>query len=136
MTDSERQLLVGLRRALLHLHKTLLDWERLAYDRLHGRTPPGRLLTVVMTDPQFAWLRPLSELIVRIDGVLDMEAPDPPIDVDTIISQARLLVTPEGEESYVQRYRAVLQDNPDAVLAHGAVTTLLKSAPRTQERVH
>ena len=69
MTESERHLLADLRRNLLHLHKTLLDWERAAYDRVHGRTAPGELLRVVMTDPQFAWLRPLSELIARIDDL-------------------------------------------------------------------
>ena len=44
MKEAERQLLADLRHALLHLHKTLLDWERAAYDRVHGRTSPGELL--------------------------------------------------------------------------------------------
>jgi hypothetical protein len=137
VTTSERQLLVGLRRALLHLHKTLLDWERVAYDRAQGRrTPPAELLNVVMSDPQFAWLRPLSELIVRIDGALDMDAPDVAIDVDVIIGHARQLVAPEGDSAYARRYHTALQDHPDAVLAHGAVTTILKSAPRPHERLH
>jgi hypothetical protein len=137
MTEPERERLVGLRRALLHLLKTLLDWERVAYDRAQGRrTPPAELLRIVMSDPQFAWLRPLSELIVRIDGALDMEAPDTPVDVDVIVAQARLLVAPEGESAYTRRYHTALQEHPDAVLAHGVVTTILKSAPRPPERLH
>jgi len=136
MTDSERQLLVELRRKLLHLHKTLLDWERAAYDRAHGRTPPGQLLRIVMTDPQFAWLRPVSELIVRIDGSLDMEAPDAIVDVEGIIAQARSIVAPEGDSTYAQRYHTALQEHPDAVLAHGAVAAVLKGAPRPSERIH
>jgi len=136
MTDSERQLLVDVRRKLLHLHKTLLDWERAAYDRAHGRTPPGQLLRIVMTDPQFAWLRPVSELIVRIDEALDMEAPDATIDVEGIIAQARSIVAPEGDSAYAQRYHAALQEHPDAVLAHGAVAAVLKGAPRPSERIH
>ena len=136
MTDSERQLLVDVRRKLLHLHKTLLDWERAAYDRAHGRTSPGQLLKIVMTDPQFAWLRPVSELIVRIDEALDMEAPDAPVDVEGIIAQARLIVAPEGDSAYAQRYHAALQEHPDAVLAHGAVAAALKGAPRPSERIH
>ena len=137
MTEKERQLLVDVRRALLHLHKTLLDWERVAYDRAHGRrTPPGELLKIVMTDPQFAWLRPLSELIVRMDGALEMEAPDAPIDLEPIIAQARALVPPDADSAYARRYHAALQEQPDAVLAHGAVTTILKSAPRPHERPH
>src|SRR6187551_3834928 len=67
MDDAERQMLRDLRHLLLHLHKTLLDWERVAYDRQQGRTTPGELLSIVMRDPHFAWLHPLSGLIVRID---------------------------------------------------------------------
>jgi hypothetical protein len=136
MTDSERQLLLDMRRALLRLHKTLLDWQRVAYDRLHGRTTPGQLLKIVMTDQQFAWLRPVSELIVRIDEALDMEAPDTVTDINAIVDQARVLVSPERDSAYAQRYHAALQDHPDAVLAHGAVTTMLKGVPRSPETLH
>jgi hypothetical protein len=59
MKDSDRHLLVDLRKTLLNLHKTLIEWERAAYERIHGRTSPGSLLTALMSDPQFAWLRPL-----------------------------------------------------------------------------
>jgi hypothetical protein len=137
MKKVERQLLADLRRALLHLHKTLLDWERAAYDRVHGRTSPSELLRVVMADPQFAWLRPVSELIVRIDEAVGMEAPDTRVDVDAIVSQARMLVAPdEARGDYAQRYHAALQEHPDAVLAHRAVTSVLKGAPTSQERLH
>ena len=76
METPERRLLTDLRQALLRLHKTLLDWERTAYDRVHGRTTGHPLLQAILNDPQFAWLRPLSELIAwaevlnaqRLDG--------------------------------------------------------------------
>jgi len=137
MTDTEHQLLTELRRALLHLHKTLLEWERLAYERVHGRTSPGELLKIVVSDPQFAWLRPVSELIVRIDEALEAEAPDRPIDIDAIVGQARTIAAPdESGRPYAQRYHAALQEHPDAVLAHRAVTTVLKGAPTPPERLH
>jgi hypothetical protein len=137
MTDSERQLLGDLRRGLLHLHKTLLDWERVAYDRTHGRASPGELLSIVMRDPQFAWLHPLSELIVRIDTMLDVEHPEPRVEVDAIIRQARALVAPAASSGvYAERYHAALQELPDAVVAHGQVTSVLKRAPAGKETTH
>ena len=137
MKTTERQLLTDLRRALLTLHKTLLDWERSAYDRIHGRTSPGELLRVIMTDVQFSWLRPVSELIVRIDEALEMESPDVVTDVEAIVAQARTLVVPDEQGSaYAQRYHTALQEHPDAVIAHRAVTTVLKGAPAPQERLH
>jgi len=130
MHDSERRLLTDLRRALLHLHKTLLDWERSAYERIHGRTSAGEMLTIIMEDQQFAWLRPISELIVRIDETLDMEAPDVPVGVDALVSRARSVVAPDDAgTAYAQRYHAALQAYPDAVFAHRGVTTVLKDVP-------
>ena len=137
MTDTERELLVDLRHALLHLHKTLLDWERKAYDRAHGRASPAEVLSIVMRDPQFAWLHPLSELIVRIDTMLDVEHPEPRAELDAILRQARALVTPgDAGTVYAQRYRTALQEVPDAVLAHGAVSGVLKRAPVPKDTMH
>jgi len=130
MKDTDRQLLTDLRRALLHLHKTLLEWERTAYERVHGRTSPAELLEAIVTDPQFAWLRPVSALIVEIDEGLEIDALEgPEIDVDWIVAQTRTYISPdESGTPYAQRYHAALQEHPDAVFAHRAVTNILKAA--------
>jgi len=137
MKDSERRLLTDLRRALLPLHKTLLEWERKTYEREHGRKMgAGELLQIIMTAPQFAWLHPISEVIVRIDQALDGEAPDTAVDVDAIIIQARRLVAPDPtEKPYAQRYLTALQEVPDVVVAHGKVTAILKENP-PRETLH
>ena len=129
MTDTERQLLIDLRKSLLNLHKTLLEWERAAYERIHGRTSPGNLLTALMNDPQFAWLRPLSELIVRIDESLAIDALDgPDVDVNAIVAlAASAIVADETGNPAAQRHHKALQEHPDAVFAHRAVTKVLKS---------
>jgi hypothetical protein len=137
MKDSERRLLTDLRRALLPLHKTLLEWERKTYEREHGRKMGGgELLQIIMTAPQFAWLHPISELIVRIDQALDEEAPDTTVDVDAIVVQVRRLVLPDQtEKPYAERYLTALQEVPDVVVAHGKVTAILKENP-TRETLH
>ena len=130
MNYAERGLMMDLRQALLHLHKTLLDWERLSYERIHGRVSSHELLTAILSDPQFAWLRPFSELIVHIDEVLEHESPEEPADVNAIVDRARTLVSPEANTraAYAERYRQALQAHPDAVFAHRAVTLVLKPA--------
>jgi hypothetical protein len=53
-----------LRHALLRLHKTLLDAQRVRYEREHGRVEStGELLDLVLRDASFEWLRVLSALI-------------------------------------------------------------------------
>jgi len=129
MKDTDRQLLIDLRRALLHLHKTLLEWERAAYEKIHGRTSPGNLLTALMNDAQFAWLRPLSELIVRIDESLEIDGMEgPEVDVSGIVSlAASSIAADESGNAAAQRHHKALQEYPDAVFAHRAVTNVLKS---------
>ena len=137
MKDSERRLLTEVRRALLPLHKTLLEWERKAYERSHGRKMgSGELLQIIMSHPQFAWLHPISELIVRIDQSLDDEAPDSTVDVDAIMAQVRRLVTPDQtEKPRAERYLMALQEVPDVVVAHGKLAAILKEHP-TKETLH
>ena len=137
MTDSERALLTELRHLLLQLHKTLIDWQRREYELDRGRLPTAQLLQVIFNDPDFAWLRPMSGLIVRIDEALDVppsrrSSPDQPraeadtIETGPLVAQARELVAPEAGSAYAQRYHAPLQELPDAVLAHRDLITLLK----------
>jgi hypothetical protein len=53
---------------LLRVHKALLDHERVRYERERGPIDgPGEFLQLVISDPWFAWLHPISELAVQID---------------------------------------------------------------------
>ena len=115
------------RVVLLHLHKTLLDDEREAYERVHDRIENSyEVLRLVMHDPWFAWLHDLSELIVRIDETLDSEEPPAKADVDGVIQQARELTTPdENGGEFQQKYFRALQRSPDAVLAHAETVKVI-----------
>lgn len=126
MNDADRALLVELRRVLLQLHKTLIDWQRTDYERVHGRLQSTQLLNVLFNDPSFAWLRSMSGLIVRIDETLEAKTPDAETGTGPLVAQARELASPEAGSPYAQRYHAALQELPDAVLAHHDLVTLLK----------
>jgi hypothetical protein len=151
MTDADRALLGELRRLLLQLHKTLIDWQRVDYERSRGRLQTSQLMNVIFNDPEFAWLRSMSGLIVRIDETLEAQEPetvsDPPSRPEAatarprrsspadaraeagsgpLVAQARELVSPEAGSPYALRYHAALQELPDAVLAHRDLVTLLK----------
>ena len=126
MNDTERALLVELRNLLLQLHKTLIDWQRADYERVHGRLQTTQLLNVLFNDASFAWLRSMSGLIVRIDETLAAKTPDAETGTGPLVAGARELVAPEAGTPYAQRYHAALQELPDAVLAHRDLVTLLK----------
>ena len=119
-------MLVELRKYLLQLHKTLIDWQRADYERVHGRLHTTQLLNVMFNDPEFAWLRSMSGLIVRIDEALDVKPPKEPIESGPLAAAARDLIAPEAGSTYAQRYHAALQELPEAVLAHRDLVVLLK----------
>ena len=128
MTETDRQFLFDLRKTLLHLHKTLLDWERAAYERIHGRVSSSELLKAIVEDPHFGWLRPISELIVRIDEAVDTEPQNGPADVDAIFTRAReVTAADESGTAHAKRYHTALQEHPDAVFAHRDVASVLKT---------
>ena len=121
------KLLNDLRRGLLHLHKTLLDWERAGYERIHGRQSSNDLLNALLNDPQFSWLRPISQLIVRIDELLSDKTPPMRNEVDAVVAQVKVLTSPNADGNiYERRYDTVLQEHPDAVFAHRDVLALVK----------
>lgn len=127
MTESDRALLVELRQRLLQLHKTLIDWQRVEYERVHGRLQTTQLLNVMFNDPEFQWLRSMSGLIVRIDESLDTkQSKTEPTETGPLVAAARELVAPEPGSPYAQRYHAAMQALPDVVLAHRDLVTLLK----------
>jgi hypothetical protein len=126
MNDAERAMLVELRNLLLQLHKTLIDWQRADYERVHGRLQTTQLLNVLFNDASFAWLRSMSGLIVRIDETLAAKTPEAETGTGPLVAGARELVAPEAGTPYAQRYHAALQELPDAVLAHRDLVTLLK----------
>ena len=117
-----------LRLGLLRLHKALLDNERADYERLHGQVNGGELLQLALNHEQFAWLRPVSELIVRIDELLDAVEPATTEDAESLLAEARSLLKPsEAGGGFGQKYFNAIQREPDIVLAHREVTRLLSA---------
>ena len=115
-----RERLTATRDALLHVHKVLLDEEKIRYERARGRIENNyQLLQLVIGDPWFAWLHPVSELVVQIDVLMDAREPAPPGTAEALLRQARVLLNPDGSagDFHVQ-YRRALQESPAVVLAH------------------
>ena len=137
LTEKTRAQLTRVRTVLLRLHKTLLDFERQGYERDREKIPNSyAFLQLVMSDPWFAWLRQLSELIVEMDELL--AAKETPRDATALalVEQASIMLTPSESGSEFQRkYFAAMQESPEVVLAHSEFAALLGPA-RLSKEVH
>ena len=126
--QTARQHLISLSKALLALHKTLLDSERVGYEASFGNIPtPGAFLNLVMGDPWFAYLRSLSEFIVQIDEALDAKGvPVTEQVVSGFVAKARALLTPdENGAGFGLHYHNAMQRDPDVILAHAGMVKFL-----------
>jgi hypothetical protein len=83
------------------------------------------MLQLVINDARFAWLRRLSELIVRADELLDAKE-EPAAEARAVVSPARALLAPADDGADVAaKYRAALQGDPSVVMAHAEVARVL-----------
>lgn len=123
MTNQPRERLERLRHALLSLHKTLVDSERITYEKTIGAIQsPNHFLQLLTRDPWFAWLQPLSQLIVSMDEALDSEEALTAAAADSFIKEARVLLTPsESGDGFSHHYYDAMQRDPDVVFAHAEV---------------
>lgn len=122
-----REGLLSVRGGLLGLHKALILAEQVTYERINGRVEStGQLLQLVLNDPWFTWLHPISQLVVRIDDLLDAESELSPIEVKNFLVEVRTLIRPSEEgDGFERSYYEALQRDPDVIFSHVAVKKLL-----------
>jgi hypothetical protein len=106
----------------------LLDDERVSYERVHGRIASnGEFFHLVLRHAWFAWLRPLSQLMAKLDELGEGENASAPAEITALMVSVRTLLTPtEGGDGFGNHYYNALQREPDVVMAHAAVRGLLR----------
>jgi hypothetical protein len=126
-TSPLHKTLTDVRHGLLGLHKALIVAEQLTFERIYGRIDStGQLLQLVMNDPWFTWLHPLSNMVVRIDELLDDETNLAVEDVAVLLTEVRRLIRPsELGDGFERSYYEALQRAPEVVMAHCEMKKLL-----------
>jgi hypothetical protein len=132
MTEPERVWLTETSRELLTLHRHLIQITKKEYEKDRGTiASPFQLLNLLTTDFFFAWLRPLSELIVQIDELTDSKEP---VDRERVRAIQRALVAHLGTEGeattpFAKHYLEILADHPDLVMAHATLKQKINAFP-------
>jgi hypothetical protein len=115
-----REALREMSRALLPLHRALIEHARadykLAYDVDLG---PSQMVGKLSEDPFFAWLRPVTSLIVDIDEMSrkDFSAED----VEAIHKRIDRLFGAQAEKEFTTQYVPILQRDVDVAIGHAGV---------------
>src|SRR5688500_16596100 len=123
---TRKEILKDGRNSLLKLHKSQLDHERAIYERINGPVNAGQFLNILLEDPDFAWLRKFSTLIVEIDELFDQKDAVTDEAVEIHITKLRDLISmKEEDESFRAKYQAALQRDIDAAAHQGTLKELL-----------
>jgi hypothetical protein len=118
LNDETRANLKSLSKAMLRLHKTLLDASKLDYEAKNGRIASVNLyFQLVIDDQHFAWLRKISSLIALIDEAVSIRRPATEAEAQGLQNEALLLLNfQDADESFNEKFQNALQTNSDAVL--------------------
>ena len=116
-----RAALRELSKALLPLHRALIEAGRDDYAFAYGKAvSPTQLLQLVTDDPFFAWLKPMTSLIVEIDEMTR---------VDFELGDARAIAARVAQlfdgGAFNDRYVPLLQRDVDVAVAHAAIRRAL-----------
>ncbi len=117
------------RASLQEHHKTLVGVVARAYERQYGTLAgSGQLLHLLAHDEFFAWLRPISELIVALDDLLDVAEPIQQADAAAVRAEIEETVD-KGPGAFRDRYVTLLQEEPEVALSHGQLRRAIASLP-------
>jgi hypothetical protein len=121
--------------ALREVHRALVQVTRAAYEREVGPAGgPGQMLRLLTEDPYFAWLHPMSELIVDLDALLAQEI----LPAGTVagVRQEIDRLTQAGGSPFWDKYAPLLQQDTDVVMAHGRLRRAINALPDVAEGLH
>ncbi|OGA45234.1 MAG: hypothetical protein A3F74_26715 [Betaproteobacteria bacterium RIFCSPLOWO2_12_FULL_62_58] len=132
-TNALQELAAGLQ----DLHRALAERARRDYEREHhSLLNPDEFLHLLVTEPRFAWIRSLSELMVDLDVFLRAD-PSPTEDeaaavraeVERLIGAPEQAETPGAFAMFPRRFWAYVREDPHVAVAHAGVKQVLQRLP-------
>ena len=125
-----REALRQMSKVLIPLHRNLIEAAKSDYiEQVAPVERPAQLLQLLTDDPYFAWLKPMTTLIVDIDEMArtDFE----PADASAIGDRIEQLFGTEPDPTFAEHYVPVLQREVDVAIGHAAVRKALERLRRT-----
>jgi hypothetical protein len=129
--DPVRDHLAEVRRALMRLHKSLIDSERPRFEAQRGSAVTNtQLLGALLEDEFFQWMRPFSQLMAAMDEALFGEEPVTLEGARGFVERAHALVMvpADADPAEVQPYEQARTRDPAVLFAHTELTRRVAAA--------
>ncbi len=128
-SDAEyKSKLKSVSKALAVIHKSLLENEIESLERAQGQTlTPGTRLQLLINDPDFAWLRLLSQLISSVDGAIFQKTPVTQEQLELLLKQTTDLLIDHKNAEFSEHFIPICRTFPDLIVEYGRLKMALKS---------
>jgi hypothetical protein len=136
--NASRERLVAVAAALRALHRALAERARRDFEQARQTVlSPGEWLQRLIGDPQFAWLRELSELMVDLDVFLEADPGPASDDAASVRGEIERLLAAPGNAcasgDFPSRYWPYVHDDPPVAIAHGEVRQAIEHLPQSRD---
>jgi hypothetical protein len=119
LKDTTRTRLDQISRALLNLHKSLLDDERIIYEAENGPVSPNDMFRLALGHPQFMWLGKMLTLIAQLDEAASPRRPATETQAQSLLTEAQAMLTFQlADQIFVERLQNALARSTDATDKH------------------
>ncbi|HEX4948587.1 MAG TPA: hypothetical protein VFZ34_18070 [Blastocatellia bacterium] len=119
LQDTTRARLDAVSQALLRLHKSLLDDERIIYEAANGTVSPNEMFRLALGHPQFTWLGKILSLVAQLDEAASVRRPATETKAQSLLVEAHVLLKMEHEDqTFVARFQHALTRSTDASEKH------------------
>lgn len=110
------------------IHKSLLESEIESLEKSQGsELSPGTRLQILINDPDFAWLRLLSQLISSVDGVIFQKTPITDPQLQDLIKQTTELLIDHKNPEFTEHFIPICRTFPDLIVEYGRLKMALKN---------
>lgn len=128
LKDATRAQLDQVSQAMLRLHKSLLDDERIIYEAAYGPVSPNDLFRLALGHSQFTWLGKILSLIAQLDEAASVRRPATEAQAQLLLAEALVLLKLEHEdENFVERFQVALARSTNAKDKHNEALKIATS---------
>ena len=126
-SPEQRDILKALTASFMRIHKMLLELQMSELERIQGaEIKPATRLGLLLNDPNFAWLRNLSQLMAIADDIYFQKEEILPDQMERVKSATEDLLVKQSKPDFTERYNQSAQKLTALMLEHAQLINILK----------
>ncbi len=119
----------GISSALATIHKMIVENEFEDIEKRDGfKIGAAGRLQLLLTDPEFVWLRSMSQLMAFVDEAYFQKESITDQQVEVVMTRVQDLLLRQSNSDFSNRYRRLLVTVPDLIIQHGHLKLAISAA--------